>query len=129
MQSQRDANHRTKNRGRPLQAPSALVIRSRDQKLGGDSYCFLVPFLAPFLAGRAGFFFASPSLPPISVRESAALNGNCRTECSGLPAAFRVTSTRRLLAHLRIMIRLRALCRSSGVSSGLFWIACFTSSM
>src|SRR4030088_74554 len=99
MQSRRDANHRAKKRGRPLQAPSALVIRSRDHEFGGASYCFFVPFLVPFLAGRAGFFFASPSLPPISVRESAALNGNCRTECSFWPAAFRVTSTRRLLAH------------------------------
>src|ERR1019366_10434609 len=75
----------------------------------GD-YCFFVGFLAPFFAAGAlgaaaallaAAAFLSASLPPISVKESAALNGYCRTEVVSVwPAAFKVTSTRRLLAHL-----------------------------
>lgn len=40
-------------------------------------YGFLVLF---FGAGLATFFLASPSLPPISVKASAALNGYWRTD-------------------------------------------------
>jgi hypothetical protein len=55
-------------------------------------YCFFVgAFLAPFASAA----FLSDSLPPISVNESAALNGYVRTEVSVSPAALKVTSTRR----------------------------------
>src|ERR1700688_4980950 len=87
-------------------------------------YGFLVIFFLG--AGLAAFFLASISLPPISVNESAALNGNCRTE--DCPVVLNVTSTRRLLASRIVSKCFRDLCRSSGVSSGLFSTAAFTSS-
>src|ERR1700758_163352 len=89
-----------------------------------QSYGFLVVFFLG--AGLAAFFLASASRPPISVNESAALNGNWRTD--DCPVVLNVTSTRRLLASRIVSRCFRDLCRSSGVSSGLFSTAALTSS-
>ena len=79
----------------------------------------------------AGFFFAGLavagfSLPPIKLSESAALNGNCFTDVC--PVVLSVTSTRRLLASMIVLIWARILCRSPGVMSGFCSTESFTCS-
>jgi hypothetical protein len=92
--------------------------------VASENYCCFV-FL--FGAGRAGFFFISPSLPPMSVSASAELKGNCRTD--DCPVVLKVMSTRRSLARTITRMFLKALARSSSVRLGLFSIAALTSSL
>jgi hypothetical protein len=114
--------HLLKNRGERLS-----VLRDGLPVRALSNYGLFVPFFgAAFLGAGLAFFFAAPSLPPISVKASAALNGNWRTE--DWPVVLKVTSTRRLLASRIVLRFLRDRCLSSGVTSGLFSTACFTSS-
>src|SRR5215831_3139628 len=99
--------------------------RVRDWKAGAYTPAFAVfPALiygfffgaAFFLAGA--FAAAGFSRPPMSDRESAALNGNWRTD--SCPVVLRVTSTRRLLARIIVLSFLRIRAFSPAVSSA-FW--------
>jgi hypothetical protein len=60
----------------------SFLRESFSRPYGCIIYGFLVPGFAAgfFRAGLATFFLASPSLPPISVKASVELNGNCLTE-------------------------------------------------
>src|SRR5215471_18672400 len=80
-------------------------------------------FLGAALGGALGF-----SLPPISERASAALNGYRRCEsCSGTPGASNLRSTRRLAARTTVLMFLVSLFFSLAVREGSSSIDCFTS--
>src|SRR5215470_935900 len=86
--------------------------------------------LAPPFLGPLGAVFGATfgfSLPPISERASAALNGYRRCDsCSGTPGASSLTATRRLAASTIDLMFLRSLFFSLAVSEGSSSIDCFT---
>ena len=100
--------------------------------LRGYLYCLMDPcyfFGGPFFGGvflaAGSAFLAAACRPPISVKESAALKGNCLADTS--PVVLKVTSTRRLLARMIVLSFRRTLARSSFVSSGFCSTDAFTS--
>src|SRR5690348_7994244 len=111
---------------RNLQDPHAkrsiCVVHGKANKKAGAFAPASHTFAPIYFFFIAGFFFmiafgaTAFSRPPISVSESAALNGNWRTD--SCPVVLRVTSTRRLLARMIVLSFLRILAFSPGVSSG-----------
>src|SRR5882672_6700762 len=91
-----------------------------------------------FFLGAGAGFFAVPAVPafPVfrvspparlsKVRESLALKGKRRTDCS--PVVLRVTSTRRLLARRTVSRFFRIFCFSAALRSGSASIRFLTSS-
>src|SRR5215510_347913 len=97
-------------------------------------FCAAPPFFdfaPPFLGWPLGAVFGATfgfSLPPISERASAALNGYRRCEsCSGTPGASNLRSTRRLAARTTVLMFLVSLFFSLAVREGSSSIDCFTS--
>src|SRR5437016_4957408 len=74
---------------------------------------FLLVTGAVCLGATAGFLTAGFTGPPIRLRASAALNGNCRADFS--PVVLRVSSTRRLFARTMVCRLRRIFALSAGV--------------